>query len=669
MPSSGRSKALPVSASLAPVAEPSEYSETLTPKPAADRDSVDVHDSVEPENTKSPSQLSLATLFYDHHVDSQLILQRVELLPNLLVDFAAAANTRVADFLDSGKAVPHGAIYPPQNYIGEIITAGNIGTLRAEVSDTMLSATSMLMFHPNHPTLFPVVIPHFDLSLTREPFFDQCFSVRLIETDSLSAKEAFEVLEEAQKEVLASTLENGGNIINFETFSPAGEVLLNGMDALCGLPFDWPVCGTRGHMLIAASFSPPEDSQDPLWNTPADAPIAPPSEDMTGQSRARRSPRNSKAKPSRDYGVIWPPASMENSDRNDDVSVSRYIVRAWARAVKDDATLLVFDCGNLLRFGIRDRARQTLFISPVVDLRRIDPPFGTLMLGALICGTDDAVKRSKQISRDDSGKSKKRSRSPDGENEEGRSKLRVTDSNILKGTGTMSMKSEELSSSVLSRSAMLLYFGNGIHHSLSPTFLLRQSRKLKSSYAPSDCITVHAHKKVGFGAAGEVFRATIRIERRNAKPIVSSVPAILKISVGENVSSLRHEHKVYTHLLQSGHISGIPECFGLFEGVDCNVSLLLLSDCGAPLASRSGTYNPCVKVSDEERIQFLRILEKIHDRGVLHGDIRSWNLLLDNESHANIIDFDRARLMASELHRKREKKTLIMLLKGHNVDE
>ncbi|KAF9016334.1 hypothetical protein BDZ89DRAFT_1141526 [Hymenopellis radicata] len=130
MPSAGRSKALPVSASLAPVAEPSEYSEILTPKPAADRDSVDVHDSVEPESldsgpsilqtilnfsprdveptsdTKSPSQLSLATLFYDHHVDSRLILRRVELLPNLLVDFAAAANTRVADFLDSGKAVP-----------------------------------------------------------------------------------------------------------------------------------------------------------------------------------------------------------------------------------------------------------------------------------------------------------------------------------------------------------------------------------------------------------------------------------------------------------------------------------------------------------------------------------------------------------------------------------
>ncbi|KAF9012954.1 hypothetical protein BDZ89DRAFT_1142696 [Hymenopellis radicata] len=400
MASSGRSKALPVSASLAPVAQPSEHSETLTPKAAADRDSVYVHDSVEPESldsgpsilqtilnfsprdveptsdTKSPSQLSLATLFYDQHVDSQLILRRVELLPNLLVDFAAAANTRVADFLDSGKAVPsHGAIYPPQNYLGEIDTASTIGNLRDKVSDTMRSATSMLMFHPNHPTLFPVVIPHHDLDLTRQPFFDQSFSVRLIETDSLSAKEAFEVLEEAQKEVLASTLENGGNIINFETFSPAGEVLLNGMDALCGLPFDWPVCGTRGHRLIAASFSPPEDSQDPLWNTPADAPIAPPSEDMTGQSRARRSPRNSKAKPSRDYDVIWPPASMENSDRNDDVSVSRYIVRvfsslglstvrtltpeqAWARAVKDDATLLVFDCGNLLRFGIRDRAHE-----------------------------------------------------------------------------------------------------------------------------------------------------------------------------------------------------------------------------------------------------------------------------------------------------------------------
>ncbi|KAF9012952.1 hypothetical protein BDZ89DRAFT_1142694 [Hymenopellis radicata] len=290
------------------------------------------------------------------------------------------------------------------------------------------------------------------------------------------------------------------------------------------------------------------------------------------------------------------------------------------------------------------------------------------MLGALICGTDDVVKRAKQISRDDSGKSKKRSRSPNGENEEGRSKLRVTDSNILEGTGTMSMKSEELLSSVLSRTAMLLYFENGIHHSPSPTFLLRQSKKLKSSYAPSDCITVHAHEKVGFGAVGEVFRATIRIERRNAKPIVSSAPAILKISVREN-ESLRHEHKVYTHLLQSGHISGIPECFGLFEGVDCNVSLLLLSDGGAPLASRSGTYNPCVKVSDEERIQFLCILEKIHDRGVLHGDIRSWNLLLDNDSHANIIDFDQAELMTSELHRKREKKTLIMLLKGHNVDE
>jgi len=55
-------------------------------------------------------------------------------------------------------------------------------------------------------------------------------------------------------------------------------------------------------------------------------------------------------------------------------------------------------------------------------------------------------------------------------------------------------------------------------------------------------------------------------------------------------------------------------------------------------------------------------LKNIHAAGVIHGDIRSPNLLIDKFGEVAIIDFDRAEKNESKTARKAEFKALTRIL-------
>ncbi|KAF8878710.1 hypothetical protein CPB85DRAFT_1498587 [Mucidula mucida] len=60
-----------------------------------------------------------------------------------------------------------------------------------------------------------------------------------------------------------------------------------------------------------------------------------------------------------------------------------YVQKAWVHAVKTDTTVIVFDCGNFIRIGIRHRERQTLFLSNLIDIRTCkDPAYGPMDLAS-----------------------------------------------------------------------------------------------------------------------------------------------------------------------------------------------------------------------------------------------------------------------------------------------
>lgn len=57
-------------------------------------------------------------------------------------------------------------------------------------------------------------------------------------------------------------------------------------------------------------------------------------------------------------------------------------------------------------------------------------------------------------------------------------------------------------------------------------------------------------------------------------------------------------------------------------------------------------------------------MTEIHEAGVRHYDIRPENLMMDDEGHASIIDFDIAKVKAGKRSRQREFAHLCSLLNG-----
>ena len=68
------------------------------------------------------------------------------------------------------------------------------------------------------------------------------------------------------------------------------------------------------------------------------------------------------------------------------------------------------------------------------------------------------------------------------------------------------------------------------------------------------------------------------------------------------------------------------------------------------------------------RTSAIKTLESIHAAGVLHRDIRSWNVVVDDEG-LSIIDFDRASLTASEFDYTEEMRRMKRFVDGGYIDE
>jgi len=128
---------------------------------------------------------------------------------------------------------------------------------------------------------------------------------------------------------------------------------------------------------------------------------------------------------------------------------------------------------------------------------------------------------------------------------------------------------------------------------------------------------------------------------------------------------LQQEWSVYTHLTSEG-VEGIPTALGIFydpELQDRAPLCLLMSHVGVSLRS-SG-----MSISSAQRKSFLAILKSIHQAGVIHGDLRYDNLMVDASDEVAIIDFDRAIINPTESAKKEEYRELRRLLNRIVVDD
>ncbi|KAF9040202.1 hypothetical protein BDZ89DRAFT_1060616 [Hymenopellis radicata] len=360
------------------------------------------------------------------------------------------------------------------------------------------------------------------------------------------------------------------------------------------------------------------------------------------------------------------------------ILAAELIQRAWIKAVRFDVSVIVFDCGNFLRIGIRQRETQTLFLSSLIDVGDPASKYGRLMLGLHLCILHDVLARlpHSQPSADNESESAPSSttslkRSADHLPQESPPKRgRTTEPGAERSrrpsiTSRSSRLQDRITPAKSTRSdkknfpsdlrirtrgyfeshpvlALYLRFHN--YNSPTPEVLLSPDHPRSKIYKAATCVPLILTSKLGHGATGQAYTAILGPG--------SLVPP--------------HEYDVYCHL-QSAGVLGIPYIFGYYQDNLRGMGALVMHDVGNPLGRRMDS-NKKIKLSANERASLKKILKAIHAKGVLHRDLRSWNMMCNQHGEVSIIDFDRASLKASKEEFSQETVLLARFLKGEFVD-
>ncbi|KAF8867730.1 hypothetical protein CPB85DRAFT_1264229 [Mucidula mucida] len=179
----------------------------------------------------------------------------------------------------------------------------------------------------------------------------------------------------------------------------------------------------------------------------------------------------------------------------------------------------------------------------------------------------------------------------------------------------------------------------------------KQPRTVKKSFGGKTDKSIDHDKAVG--ATGDVFAATI--------PNVKHGPIVVKLATTfSRLCRLRHEYSVYAYL-KSANVKCIPRVYGFYQDAHRCAGALILSNDGGPLGGRRA------KLTADEKTRIRAAVSSIHAAGVLHRDLRTWNILVNDAGGISIIDFDRANTDAQDKDIQVEWERLEKLLKGKHV--
>ncbi|KAF9034657.1 hypothetical protein BDZ89DRAFT_1062379 [Hymenopellis radicata] len=367
------------------------------------------------------------------------------------------------------------------------------------------------------------------------------------------------------------------------------------------------------------------------------------------------------------------------------------IQRAWNQAVRFDVSVIVFDCGNYLRIGIRQRETQTLFLSPLIKACRRDSKYGKLMLGLHLCILHDvlarlphahpsagnesesapssttSLKRSADHLPQESPPKRGRTTEPGAERTRRSSRLQ----DRISPTKSTRLDKKNFPSDLRTRTrgyfeshpvlALYLRFYN--YNSPTPEVLLSPDHPRSKLYRAATCVPLILTSKLGHGATGEAYTAILGPGYEN---LPCSRLVVKLADTKKSLLSLRHEYDVYCHL-QSAGVLGIPYIFGYYQDNLRGMGALVMHDVGNPLGRRMDSDEK-IKLSANERASLKKTSKAIHAKGVLHRDLRSWNMMCNRYGEVSIIDFDRASLKASKEEFSQEAARMARFLKGEFVD-
>ncbi|KAF8891165.1 hypothetical protein CPB85DRAFT_1441057 [Mucidula mucida] len=596
--------------------------------------------------------------FLDRHLSKSLILKRVKLLPLLQTEMFAGLDSfsKELDALeDTDFGIPFRASTMTRVDAPAIIRYRSDG-----IEAAVTQIASSLVFHPSEPDLWQWLRWTKAPAKTMSSLIDQDYaSQNLLLQVAPPPPDEVETFSRKHRNLLERLRRNTALLTSYMVFCTDALPLMKDMDRLGSMDvFPWRFDSEYSASGSREKALPPDASEVP-YTLPK----------STGPRRSRRVRYQEVPKPAnnpQDIGVNERPGQK---DTRYQPVCDDYVQKAWVAAVRNDATAVLFDCGNFLRIGIRHRERQTLYLSSLIDIRTCkDPTYGGIWTALHVAIAADAVQRLPLLENTVLGKRK--------------STFELEPHCPIKAAKTHNPTSaqEELLSIDKAMAAYMekfpvlaVFFRFDYLDSPAPLLLFSPDSKRKMRYEPTEYLKVIAYKQLGSGSVkGPVNKAgRSKGKAKPAKATSESLPHrpfILKVAPTDTrARRLQHEAQVYRHLHDKG-VSGIPSVLSYREGVNADLRVLMLSDAGRSLGYRMDSDKK-VDLSAEAGVELKSILTAIHEAGVLHRDVRSWNIMEDDFGRVRFTDFDRSSFRGTSEDYQAEQERLDRFIAGEFVDK
>ncbi|KIM40416.1 hypothetical protein M413DRAFT_28883 [Hebeloma cylindrosporum] len=444
-------------------------------------------------------------------------------------------------------------------------------------------------------------------------------------------------------------------VYEFYDFSQTARRLLEDMGRQEG--FEWTTPGTRGYLMDVSPRESPPDGTAGIWSKISSIERRP-SKTSTKRSKGR----------SRMKKTVLAAVRKGTRGRPYSPIAKDFLQKAWLHAVAVDATFLVFHCGKAERIGFRHRETQTLYLSELIDPSAVEK-YAKIQTGLHLAIVKDVLER-------DVLSSTKKRPAAEPINTECQSK-RVKRTHETEDVD--SNPSAELS--LGSRNLALIALDQGLYRSPVPSSFFRvestwdpargtevnNEPRRKARYPPSEYFTLTLGDQLGRGSVGIAYQASVTfISESNT---FEHSRLVVKMSYFESQkTSLRHEYAMYKLLVTRGVAQNILPVYGMFQDAETGMLVLVMEYGGESLSSRDPEGTGRVPFTEQERMTITYAFRKLHARGILHGDIRLNNLLMDSSGAVYIIDFDRAEVDPEEKQLQEEMDELAGLLGNGDED-
>ncbi|TFK67771.1 hypothetical protein BDN72DRAFT_898677 [Pluteus cervinus] len=628
--------------------------------------------------------------FYDRHLAPQLSLKRVVIDPSLPRSLSDHIDTTLEQLRSDGhKIIPVGTtgdvIYPGFTARNELYGKPTMETLadqyQASVGHFAAHFISTWAIHPTASEYFPT------LAFCHRKSGFPSYKDSVHSQDSLRFQlpinqrvEVLSSLPDRLKDAL-ETLEYRDLVIyQFYEMSEQMEQVFKDMDSLeADLPCAaYKTVGGLGER--KAECQPiPYDAINAPWNITR-CPVQ-----TTGKHATILQIGD------KNLDVV-PPSCLRVSetkfDRMDSLTAAGLCYHAWHQAVIEDATIIVFHCGNYERIGVRHRGSQTLILSSLIEVSKCqDPEYGKIHMGLMLAAVNDTLDRHEQsyhlqaqpVPVPCSEKRKRRTIEPTELRRSKRQKVKVQMSSLSPRT----VKDEKDFWKAYTHCPIaLVRFDFDILRSPSPAACLRHGGPLsphgvemgttiwKTPYEPFECCTLTLDSDLTRGGTGLIH--TARLELRTADGTTHSKDVVVKSAVDPYLRDrVRREYRAYHHLWEH-KVDRIPMVYGLFEDVEDMVTLLVIEKFAMSFRDREPfdyeANGKLLSISQAERTLCLRTIRAMHKAGVAHMDLRAENIMVGHDGLPVIIDFDRSWVGVEKWVTDKEIRFSQELLDGNSAD-